>query len=161
MSHKFQRSRTMLVALYMLSAFTAALMISSPSEQCKARVMSTSRRMRLKNGANRIDKKATSRLYMAPPPKKIENNKANNNPLSEFLAQFRPSVFEPDEPVELDKEIEEALWFDPRPLMKNISIPNIFFGSILGAVVAVGTIFAPFFLPEDFSFPSGSYNDFV
>lgn len=145
----------MLVTLYMLSTLTVALMISSPSELCKARAMSMSRTMRLKNGVNRVDKQSTSRLYMAPPPKKIENNKLNNNPLSEFFSQFKPSVFEPDEPVELDEEIEKALWFDPSPFIKNISLPNIFFGSVLGAVIAVGTIFAPFFLPDDFSFPSG------
>lgn len=155
MSYNLQRTRTMLVALYMLSTLTVALMISSPSELCKARAMSMSRTMRLKNGVSRVDKQSTSRLYMAPPPKKIENNKLNNNPLSEFFAQFKPSVFEPDEPVELDEEIEKALWFDPSPFIKNISLPNIFFGSVLGAVIAVGTIFAPFFLPDDFSFPSG------
>ena len=138
----------MLVALYMLSTFTVALMISSPLEQSKGRVTSMSRIMRLQNGASRINKQSTSRLYMAPPPKKTENNKADNNPLSEFFAQFRPSVFEPDEPVELDEEIEKALWFDPSPLIKKISFPNIFFGSVLGAVIAVGTIFAPFFLPN-------------
>lgn len=155
MSYNLQRTRTMLVTLYMLSTLTVALMISSPSELCKARAMSMSRTMRLKNGVNRVDKQSTSRLYMAPPPKKIENNKLNNNPLSEFFSQFKPSVFEPDEPVELDEEIEKALWFDPSPFIKNISLPNIFFGSVLGAVIAVGTIFAPFFLPDDFSFPSG------
>lgn len=155
MSYNHQRTKAMLVALYMLSTFTVALMIPSPFEQSKARLMSLSRTMRLKNGVNRIEKQSTSRLYMAPPPKKIENNKVNNNFLSEFLSQFRGSVFEPDEPVELDEEIEKALWFDPSPLIKNISLPNIFFGSVLGAVIAVGTIFAPFFLPEDFSFPSG------
>jgi hypothetical protein len=161
MSYNLQRTRTMLVALYMLSTFTVALMISSPLEQSKGRVTSISRTMSLKNGANRIEKQSTSRLYMAPPPKKIENDKANNNPLSEFFAQFRPSVFEPDEPVELDEEIEKALWFDPSPLIKKISLPNIFFGSVLGAVIAVGTIFAPFFLPDDFSFPSGQHCNFI
>jgi hypothetical protein len=85
-----------------------------------------------------------------------EDDGSKENPLSKLLSRFRPTpeLF-PEEIVELDEEIEKALWFDPKPFLKNVSLPNIFFGSILGAVIAFATIFAPFFLPDDLAFPSG------
>jgi hypothetical protein len=46
-------------------------------------------------------------------------------------------------------ELDKSMWFDTSPFVKNISLPNILFGSLLGALVAFGTIFAPLFLPED------------
>lgn len=143
MFSNFQRFWAIFVAHYIVSTLSLALVTKSSIRQSRPFAL----RKQTRQTSN-------ARLFMVEPNKETE---PNENPLSKFMSRFTKPNSEPDiEPVELDDEIENALWFDPTPFVKNISLPNIFFGSVLGAVIAIGTIFAPFFLPEDFSFPSGS-----
>jgi hypothetical protein len=142
MFSNFQRFWAIFVACYILSSLSLALITGSSKWQIRPFASRT-----LQHQAS------NARLYMAEPNKETGDQE---NPLSKFMSRFSKPTSEPDiEPIELDDEIENALWFDPTPFVKNISLPNIFFGSVLGAIVAIGTIFAPFFLPEDFSFPAG------
>ena len=145
MFSNFQRFWAIFVANYIVSTLSLALVTKSSIRQSKPFALRTQTRQT-----------SNARLFMVEPNKETGDNE---NPLSKFMSRFTKPNSEPDiEPVELDDEIENALWFDPTPFVKNISLPNIFFGSVLGAVIAIGTIFAPFFLPEDFSFPSGDYH---
>ena len=144
MFSNFQRFWAIFVACYILSSLSLALITGSSKRQIRPFASRT-----LKHQAS------NARLFMAEPNKETGDKE---NPLSKFMSRFSKPTSEPDiEPIELDDEIENALWFDPTPFVKNISLPNIFFGSVLGAIVAIGTIFAPFFLPEDISFPAGDH----
>mmetsp|Transcript_19059 Transcript_19059/g.18390 ORF Transcript_19059/g.18390 Transcript_19059/m.18390 type:complete len:1062 (-) Transcript_19059:391-3576(-) len=73
------------------------------------------------------------------------HKKSYSHPIISRLSMSSEDNNEEKEKSELDK----SMWFDTSPFVKNISLPNILFGSLLGALVAFGTIFAPLFLPED------------
>ena len=115
----------MLIAVYLLSSFTISLMVHSSFG--KRNALKTPSNI-LKHNLQDCRGVSLSRLSMASSD---------------------------DEEEKLDTEIDKAMWFDPTPIIKNVSLPNIFVGSILGAIIAIVTIFAPFFLPDDSPFSAG------
>lgn len=121
------RVKTMLIAVYLLSSFTISLMVHSSFGKRSA-IQTPSNILRQNLHIHRGV--SLSRLNMASSD---------------------------DEEAKLDSEIDKAMWFDPTPIIKNVSLPNIFVGSILGAVIAIVTIFAPFFLPDDSPFSAGKH----
>lgn len=153
MIRNFQRFWAMLFTIILLSTLTVALVVQSSLRQNKPRFTPARRTSFLKTNTQSAGRFVNDLVLMAKPPKGDDGSK--ENPLSKLLSRFRTPELFPEEIVELDEEIEKALWFDPKPFLKNVSLPNIFFGSVLGAVIAFATIFAPFFLPDDLAFPSG------
>ena len=120
-------TRAVVVAFYLLSSFTISLMVRSSFSKRSALITS--------------------------PSNMLAKNMPQSRRMSLLYLNMAPS--EDDEDAKIDSEIDKAMWFDPTPIIKNVSLPNIFVGSILGAVIAIVTIFAPFFLPEDSPFSAG------
>ena len=153
MLRNFQKFWALLFTIILLSTLTVALVVESSVRQNKARFTSATRTSFLQTNIQSVKRFKNGPLLMAKPQKGDDGSK--ENPFSKLLSSFRKPELFPEEIVELDEEIEKALWFDPKPFLKNVSLPNIFFGSVLGAVIAFATIFAPFFLPDELAFPSG------
>jgi hypothetical protein len=127
--------------LSMLS-LSLSLLIPSASVCSKASILSSgvTSFQSVKNVQNKMQtvslrSLSTTKLFMVPSDNGNDENENNE--------------------IKTDTELEKSFWFDTSPFMKNISIPSILFGSLLGAVIAFGTIFIPFFLPDDFSLPAG------
>ena len=128
----FPRMWVMLVTFCMLSSFTLSFVMQSSFSQRKSGIISTAASANIRT-VQQSRRMSSSQLYMVSSPKGDKQTDDSDKV----------------------SDIDKAMWFDPRPMAKQVSLPNIFVGSILGAVIAAVTIFAPFFLPEDSFFPAG------